>query len=425
MNKLAKETVPVAGLTAAGGILSLLHTAIEGHRKETHRSLAFKSNRVEQAYRTSNSHLIDPKLWAAVHRVHHSTPDANLEPFVEIADYADWHTAQTTRRPGQLELPNEFAGLDPAVKKIPFNTAYEIGALARDLVVGRYKPAEDYSLREAGNILYNTKPRYFYEDAATMKHDQKHPVTLDPNNSLHQIRFLLRDPHSPALHPQGIPGVMRHNVPLYSYAHENIRNFVPDDLQPDELDAWTRENRAKLRLGYVGAMALAGVALSKSNSRPEKIARGALLGSAASGLAVVALIAGGNVTNAMGHAGDLHRLTFRDALAGKVYPKTDGTYTTNNKLLSPMTLDEVGGQEVHHDHPNSIAYSLRRGVRRFIDAPFGSTLETMAKHGVIFKPGDQFNTTNPDQRPDMPSPAVIKLQEYRAEELARDRAETT
>src|SRR5690606_21268811 len=110
---------------------------------------------------------------------------------------------------------------------------------------------------------------------------------------------------SPALHPEGIPGVLRDNVPLYAYAEQNFEDphFRQVDLRPDKVDYWTRRNRAKLRYAYVGGMALAGVLIGRS-AKPEKIAVNALAGAAASGAAVLALIAGGNLTNSGGHAGN-------------------------------------------------------------------------------------------------------------------------
>src|SRR5690606_6261512 len=128
--------------------------------------------------------------------------------------------------------------------------------------------------------------------------------------------------------------------------------------------------------------------------------------------------AGGNITNSFGHAGNIDKLTMREFLAGRVYPKADGTYATDDKRLSPLTLDEVGGQRVHHDHPDRIAYSLREGFEKFADAPFGSFLDFLISRGLIFKPGDQFE--GEEKRPDMPSDAVLKLQDYRAKKLAAE-----
>jgi hypothetical protein len=411
------EAVATTGaLTSAAAFATLSRTAIEDHRLWTHRSLAFRSDSAEKVYRVAGSHLTDTKRWAAVHRVHHSAPDANLEPFVAIADYIDWHYGLLHRHTAQLDIPDEIHGLDPVLKTMDTNNAYEVGTLARELVRGKYRPASAYTLRAAGILLSGKEPRYFYEDSTTMKHDRKNPVKFDPENppSLHEIRFLLRDPHSPVLHRMGIPGILLYNVPLYGYVENNFQDpmFRPDDLQPDNTDHWTRENRTKLRYAYVGAMILTSVLTSNSK---EKIARNAFLGAASSGLAVVALIGGGNITNAYGHSGDRDKLTSQEFLQGVVHPFADGRFTNDDDHWGPATLDEVGGQLIHHDHPDLIAYSLDHGWEKVKKAPFGSILEALADHGIIFKHGDNFNG---DRRPDMPSEAVLKLQELRSKYLA-------
>ncbi len=406
-------------LTGITAFTSLANTAIRDHRVWTHRSLEFESDAVGKTARIAGGHLTDTKRWAAVHRIHHSTPDANLTSFVELADYIDWLNDPSANNADHPETPDEIYGLDPAVESIDTETAYAIGSLARELVRDLYQPAEEYTVDEGTRILYDKNPRFMYENPEQMKQDRKHPVRFDPNNlpSLRQVRFMLRDPHSPPLHKMGIPGIMRSNVPLYSYAEHNFEDpgFRPDDLQPDPTDTWIRDNRAKLRIGYVGGMALAGILLARPRTAKEATA-GALAGAAASGAAVLALIAGGNITNSLGHAGDINRLTLREFLAGKVHPKSDGTYASDDKRLSFATLDEVGGQRVHHDHPEKIAYSMREGVNKLIDAPFGKFLEFLVSRGILFKQGDQFN--NEDQRPDMPSEAVQMLQNYRAKRLA-------
>ena len=424
MSSSREAFVTTAVLTGAAAFASLSRTAIEDHRLWTHRSIAFENDNLEKAYRVAGSHLTDTKRWAAVHRIHHSTPDANLVPFVELADYIDWRNDPTIDHETQPEIPGVVHGMDPVLKKLEVETAYEIGSIARELVVGKYQPLANYTLRAAGLLLYDTKPRYFYEDAQEMKHDRENPVTFDPEKppTLHQIRFLLRDPHSPALHRRGIPGILRSNVPNYGYVEHNFEDpsFRPEDLQPDEIDTWTRENRGKLRYAYVGGMVLTSIVLGRSLSR-EKLARQAFLGAAASGLAVVGLIAGGNITNSFGHAGDIRRLTIKEFFNGVVHPYPDGTYTNDDDSLGPATLDEVGGQRVHHDHPELIPYSLDTGIRKIKKAPFGSLLEFMANRNIILKTGDNFAG---QQRPDLPSEAVLRLQEERAKFLANQTEET-
>ena len=410
---------PGAALTGAVAFVSLANTAVRDHRIWTHHSMDFQDEGIGNAARIAGGHLTDTKRWAAVHRVHHSAPDANLTNFVEVADYIDWLAYSNADNAGHPEIPDEIPGLDPAVPTIDTNTAYEIGWLARELVGGLYQPYEYFSPAVGARIVNGDPERFRYEDKQQMKRDRNQPVIFDPDNlpSLHDIRFLLRDPHSPPLHRRGIPGVLLENVSLYGYAENNFTDpaFRPDDLRPDETDIWIRENRAKLRAAYVGGMALSGMLLSRPSS-PEKAMAGALTGVAASGAAVLALIAGGNITNSFGHAGDIEKLTLREFLAGKVYPKADGTYASDDKRLSLPTIDEVGGQRVHHLRPDKIAYSMREGVEKLIDAPFGSFIHFLVDNGIVFKPGDQFEGM--ERRPDMPSEAVVKLQEYRAQKLA-------
>lgn len=53
--------------------------------------------------------------------------------------------------------------------------------------------------------------------------------------------------------------------------------------------------------------------------------------------------------------------------------KDNGTYTTDNVLLSPPTLGEVGGQYEHHEDPSLIAYTHKKGLKKFMVDPFGAT----------------------------------------------------
>lgn len=416
---MPESLVHTALLTIAAGAANELNTATRDHRVYTHRSLAFRNEGVEKAALYAGGHLTDTKRWACVHRVHHSTPDANLVGFVKLADYADYLSKPGANASGHPEIPDKIYGLDPAVESIDFNTAYEIGSLARDLVGGLYQPPAEYSAAAGTQILYSNALRYLYEDPKIMKRDRKNPVVFDPANppSLDQIRFLLRDPHSPALHKRGVLGILTHNVPQYGYVENNFEDpiFRPADLQSDELGEKIRNNRGKLRLAYVGGMMLTNVLLGNKESA-AKAARNAFLGAAASGGAVVILIGGGNGTNALGHAGDWDKLTWDDIKHGKVHPKMDGTYTSNSVLLSAPTLDEVGAQEAHHDHPELIAYTEETGLAAVKSAPFGKFLEFMVRHGIIFKNGDNF--AGMDHRPDEPSEAVLVLQDYRAKQLA-------
>ncbi len=108
--------------------------------------------------------------------------------------------------------------------------------------------------------------------------------------------------------------------------------------------------------------------------------------------------------------------------------KTDGTFTSNAKWLSAPTVDEVGGQEPHHDFPWRVAYTTNTGILGIRDAAFGSLLDTLTKHKTLLDPGQQFghpelNDLEPNQaaieqviqlrRPDMPTEALLELQKAR------------
>ncbi len=415
----AREILKLAGMAGAVSGFTLAKTAIEDHRIWTHQSVETRSTTLEKGFRIAGAHLTDTKRWASVHMVHHSTPDANLVPFVELADYMDWREARSARAHGQAVIPEVLYGIDPALEIINTDQARDIGMLARKLVEGKYQPKSTYTASESEDILHSSHPRFFYESGQEMAKKRRQPLVYDKNNlpSLHDIDFLLRDPHSPPLHRQGVLGILKYNVQLYKYAERNFEDpaFRPEFLKPDQLDLSIREHRAQIRIAYVAIMAALAHSVNPSR-HPELIARNIVLGSATSGAAVLMLLAGGNLTNAFGHAGDTGQLGFPDFIAGKVIPKKDGTYTTNNKLLSPATLDEVGGQEVHHDLPGNIAYTReKRGWKKFKEAPFGTTLETLAKKEIIFKVGKNFNGS--DHRPDEPSEAVVMLQKLRAEHL--------
>jgi hypothetical protein len=105
----------------------------------------------------------------ATHRIHHATPDADLRPAIEYTDAVAWLEAHPEIAAEQYAVPERIAGIDPLAK-----------------------------------ILYGTEPRYLYEDP----HGNRDAVpSIDGSNaSLDDIRYLLRDPHSPALHPDGMKG---------------------------------------------------------------------------------------------------------------------------------------------------------------------------------------------------------------------------
>ena len=71
-----------ACVTTAG---ALVHTAWKDHREKTHRAIRL-SEPVDVVVDVLGGPFTDTNRWAATHRTHHSTPDANLYPAVQLAD---------------------------------------------------------------------------------------------------------------------------------------------------------------------------------------------------------------------------------------------------------------------------------------------------------------------------------------------------
>ena len=133
----------------------------------------------------------------------------------------------------------------------------------------------------------------------------------------------------------------------------------------------------------------------------------------------------------MGHAGvfDQNRLV-QAALRTKYdihLNEEDGSVTTDTvhsglpgKLLSWLTLDEVGGQKEHHAHPEEIAYTSQTGKDAVKEAPWGSLLEFLAKnkHFPLLQEGKGFEGT----RPDVPHEGVLLIQQARVRNLKKEQA---
>jgi hypothetical protein len=388
-------------------------TVILDHRALTHDSLGI-TDRLLPFFQTTQAIFADPKPWAGVHRIHHTIPDADLHPFIEVADYLDWaDTKQPARHPS---VPESFSNLDPCARDIPVACVRLIGSTARKSVDDKYVPLKSYSPLEAARVLDNTNPRYFYEDTQTRK--EKGRQTKNGSVKLDDIVYMLRDPHSPVLHPKGVLGVLIENVQLYDFVEKHFNNEenVSEDLKRTAFEKQLREHRKLIRTIWFAGNVATTVALSDSYE-PADLAKQILIGSTAAGLTAGLILAGGNITNSLGHAG---KYPLRALFFGRLVPKDDGTYSSNAPLLNPFTLDEVGGQDEHHKRPWDIAYSSNKGIRKTIDAPFGSLLELMAKHKILLKSGQGFES---NQRPDMPVEAVLMIQAFRRRTLGTQTAD--
>ena len=398
----------------ATAMVPLLKTAILDHRESTHRSVE-TGPFVRTALEIAGSPFTDNKRWAATHRVHHSTADANLLPFIELADYLAWRQANPDLQT-KLDLPDRISGLDPALPEMSFEDAVQVGELARQLVDGKYLPKQSYSSVEAVRILYSADPRYLYESPKGNK-DAVKKVGDDP--SLWDIRYVLRDPHSPALHPQGLRGIGMQNRHLYDDVVTFFTlnpQFMPDDLVHTKREAWIEDNKKIVRLGFVATSVVARLAIDRPRTRSE-LAKSTATGAVISGLATMALIAGGNIVNSLGHGGDVPFFStdfVEDVKTGRVRVKSNGRYTANSTIASIATLDEVGGQLEHHDDPSLIAYTQKTGLAKFVDAPFGTIVEAFAKRNIGMRVGPGFE----GRRPDLPSDAVLKIEELRREYIA-------
>ncbi len=404
---------PVTQLAVMTGA-ALVHTAWKDHRAKTHRSVEL-SPAVDAGLDIAGGPFTDTTRWAATHRVHHHTPDTNLLPAIEYTDLMQWFMDNPDRQAG-YDMPDTLAGIDPAMPTMRAEDVYEVGVLAKQLVEGKYAPAEDYTPEDIERILYGTDPRYYYERPTG---DMKAVPTVGENPSLHDIRYLLRDPHSPALHPDGLRGIAVYNMPLYQDVvkfFENNPQYMPDDLEFTPREAWIEAHKREVRLGFVAANMAARVVAEQPRTAGE-VAKSAARGAIISGLGTLGLIAGGNIVNSLGHGGGVKigsRQFWRDVRDGTVRPKENGTYTTNNRLLSPPTLGEVGGQFEHHEDPSLIAYTHDTGVKKWATDPFGSVTEFLATRGIGMQVGPGFE----GRRPDLPSDAVLKVEELRRQYLA-------
>jgi hypothetical protein len=421
--QLATE-VGVAGL--ALGLLGVSFITGWHHRRYTHESIDLHPALSAVGEFEQITLGVDPVIWASVHTTHHAIPDASLKGFHDFYLGAQWIEENAEKVPGVM-IPETIPNLDPFAPEIKYQDAMKIGGMAVDYMKQRvgekFKPPETYTAEELSAILNPPKPTYFYP---AKKH--KGPFNYDE-----MADRLLRDPHSPVLvappETNGVQGVAKHNVDLYSTTADLFRahpDLIPTHLQrPD--GSIKRGNKWHVAAGF--AIPAAAVLLRRGKYGPQDFAIAALSGAAINGIRTGFEVMGGNITNSLGHAGTLTQKEMLRAISEGVYkPKLnpDGTVTTNTedagfvgRLVSKLTLDEVGGQQVHHANPEKIAYTYKEGLDAWIEAPWGKLLEAAAhsKYFPLIKPGRGFGLKPGERRPDMPLPAMELLHKIRVEQL--------
>jgi hypothetical protein len=415
--QLAIESAAAGIGSGIGGVMGI--TAYD-HRDLTHGSLKvnkFLKKAFDFEKRTLG--IGDATIWASVHRIHHSITDVSLLPFYEISRATKWVEDNPDKAAG-ITIPESFAKLDPFVIDFTRDEVMKIGDMAEGLVKDRlgeaYETKADYTVEKVKELL-NPDPeiaRYFYSK------NKKHKGEWEQDQI---AEILLTDPHSPALidRENGVRGIALKNVPLYRHAAKLF--FDRPDLKPKDLQSEDGKNNEESKLDIVAGVALpaAGVLFRRGEYKPKDFAIAAVAGSAIYGFRAATEIVGGNVTNSLGHAGvfDLSRLT--QAAFRKNYEFTlnkDGSLATDTrhagfwgKVLGIVTLDEVGGQQVHHAYPNKVAYTMEEGLKGFAEAPWGTTLEKIADSKLPFiERGDNFGG---GPRPDVPHDAVIAIQNIR------------
>ncbi|MBP6037769.1 MAG: hypothetical protein KA604_00330 [Candidatus Saccharimonas sp.] len=407
LRKFAGNPLVESGIIAG---IATIHTAWMDHRQATHRSIQLHEP-LNTGLNIAGSPFTTTKYWAGVHLDHHSTPDINLYPAVRLANLAAWLSGHR-EYDEQFPLPEKVWGLDPAIPYLNTKKAIEIGEQASTLVEGSYVPPKDYSDADINEMLYSRHPKYFYEkdkgDSAAV------PTVQDETASLWDRRFELRDPHSPALHKLGIIGILRYNRPLYeddvAYYTQN-RDRLPEHLQLSDLEEYLAAHKKQTRLALVGGAATYAM-LIRDNKNLFDYLRSGVYGALATGIGAGILIVAGKMVNGLGHGGAadfMSRQFLYDLKHNIVRVKPNGTYTTNNALLSPATLGEVGGQFEHHEDPRSIAYTHEKGLKKFVVDPYGTTTEFMARHNIAMSVGPGFE----GRRPDLPSDAALMVEAER------------
>lgn len=426
---IGKIIRPMAEIGAAGvaaAFVGIAGITARHHRQLTHRSLELHPI-LEKVIDTVMKHYGDPAGWAGVHRIHHEFADATAKPFLEIKEPVRWMQANPSLAEG-VATPQSYMFLDPFVKSFSLEDVLEIGDIADRRIreyLPSYEPPSFYTKEELQALLNPTGPRYFYSEGP------KHPGSYTQDEI---AEIVLGDPHSPVRIPppeqNGVRGVLKSNVTLYRRAADLFkyrRDLIPKDLQKDSRDP-------KDKFGFADmaktALVLAPlVLLARHKYKPADFAKAVLAGEAIYWISVGVHLLGGNITNSLGHAGVMTPEGLLKGPISKDYKpiiNPDGTVSTNSvnggpigRLISLLTLDEVGGQSAHHDGPEKIAFTFRSGINAWIDAPWGRFLSFLAnsKYFPLMSVGPGFELKEGQVRPDDPSPALAIIHRRRVEQM--------
>lgn len=432
LGALAVGAVLVAG-GALQGMGAVAAITVHEHRELTHRSL--ETSPALRKYATFESDAIaqDSRVWAAVHRLHHRYADATLYPFYKLARYAQARQdfANTAWGTAQPAMPNDFEKgiLDPFAG-FTLEQAIGIGKSAeaeiRDKLGDAYTPPniEEFTEAEANHIIDTTKAKYYYPQT---KKPKNQPYTQDE-----KARILLTDPHSPALtHPRGknkngVRQVLFSNIPLYRVTSKLFKDrpeLMDKDLQKEPASKVEKKWLPPVAVyaANIGAVAVGSV-LVRGKFGVAEAAFSVPAGAFMATVKIAIKLSGGNVTNSGGHAGQLQGIRGMYAHNRELKLSSDGSLSTDTsragfagKLLSIMSLDEVGGQDKHHKNPHLIAYTLAKGWQKIKDAPWGSALQYLSarKKPVLVRPGKGFDLKEGESRPDAASESVLAIQKQR------------
>lgn len=437
INEATGVTMTAAGAGVVAGLLGVMGITIEPHRNLTHKSLK-PHEWISKAIRFEQKTLgvKDLTIWAAAHRGHHRWTDFRAKRFIHAARAVEWiQKEEAAGRKVDVEVPKHFKHFDPRVPEFPADRAIKIGQMAEFDAASRmgdaFERPTNYTSDQIKEMLY-PEEEDFYPD-----YKKKKP---DDYTSDEIMDMLTSDPHSPLYEPgtNGVRGTFKNNFSRYKYRADLFRNrpeFKDPDLQTENDKLPPEERKDEKVWPYVVAgfaLPAAGVLLSRGKYEPKDFAIAAIGGAAVNGARAGLEIFGGNTTNALGHSGDaidLVRKLFKKDYLIPINP--DGTLATDTtlagvvgKIISLLTLDEVGRQKDHHDRPGEPAYSAAQGAQKWMEATWGSSLEAIANSSIpLFEPGEGFDLDEDERRPDDPHKAMDLVMLTRREQRVKEEYE--
>lgn len=427
-SEILRSAVKITAAGLALGVPGVAGVTALHHRALTHGSLEINPFLEAAINAEMKLYSPEPRIWAAVHRVHHSVPDAALDPFLDIAQVIKWKQANPDKAQ-EVTIPDSFPYLDPFVDAFSLSDVVEIGYHAenimRDRLGGSYEPPSSYTKEELQAILNPTEPMYFY---------RRGPKHVGDYTQREIAECLLGDPHSPVRIPppeqNGVRGVLEYNVQLYSRVSHLFRDrpdLMPKDLQ--NIDGSISRNRSFEDVARGVMLPAVLTLIAKGKYKPEDFAKAAFTGGAIYAIKLGLHIFGGNITNSLGHAGVMTSERFINAIFGKEYKPVlnpDGTVSTDSvnsgvlgRLISIFTGDEVGGQKEHHLGPGKIAYTSQEGIRAWMEAPWGRFLSFLARsrYFPLINEGPGFDLKEGEIRPDEPNPGVLIIHRNRVRQM--------